>query len=1212
MNLLVGANMQLRFWYKNPKGGDFSVYISNDGGVTYTTELATGLSGVSSWTEKIIDIPEGFTNNVVVVFKGTSNWGSGDAYIYLDEVTVQEKVSGATFAITPAVNGDQDFGSVMFNATAQKTYTITNNGDKPLFISIDSPEGFTAEMTANAEDKNVYFTDALNWAGEGVPNIYYWIGESNPGWPGKPMTYLYTNDQSQKVYYYELPDGVDGIIFNGDGKQTVNITDFTKNAYYTINEHNEQEGSNYKYGTWTFNNCVPAGQSSDMTITMNTASSGDKEGDVVLTFDALNATSSTIHCIGNVKDENYFYVDFNDNKFPEGWQVGADWDVSSGYAHQDNTKTPSALVTTPLAVAENQVLTFKVQRNKTGNSSYTKSLKVRYSTDGGVNWSGYTTYDSDYIGSSFSTFELTGVPVGTVIVEFFGNNFKLDDITGYSLATAPAIALFEGTTAVANGDTKDFGSLNANGTTTYTVKNIGNAPLNATITGENIVVEPANIEVAAGETKDVTVTLAYAEPYTTKNAKMTIDSEGWVGDFVVNFTAELVAPDAFVEDFSKNARPAGWYAENPGTAYYQGWVFTDGVAKNGANNSRRLITEKIGVEAGKNVLTFDASSSESANLTVSVSADRKNVLKEKTFPLNTTLQEGLTFDLQEGEDALADGEYYIIFETTNATIDNVKGVKKLALPAHDVMYLGFSGLEPNYTPGKAVSATISVANLLDTDENNVHVWAYYRKNGETDYSSTWASEQATIAAGNTASINLSAAAPAEEGVYDVMIIVSPNNDENDATAIQMQKDEVFTVAHVTSLAITGFAPVAATVDADDENNFTAEFSVTVENTGSKDIAANDVSVSITNNETGDDAKTYVTKSWTPDAQTIYLKAGNYKTEDANLAIYRWNEGEANSAEWALFTVGTDGIYTANLNNKADFIICRVNKDVTEENLGWDANVFNQSDNLTTAAGNVFAYNGYQQNDHLNLTQSNSLLAGMSVTMNITVTDAAGEGGNFKFKAKENVSSTWWSNGWYQTVKVNTKPTTVNVKVGTEGYTTFASAYSLDLSNLPDGLKAYKAKVNGANVTLTKIDQKVPANTGILLKGTYNYDGYSVNTVDKAEASAVADNDFLVKEQLTGSSDYIFALKKNSDLEFVRYTGSIDALPAGKAYLSVPASNFTGGARLSISFSDESTGIKTIDNSQVANENCYNLQGQKVQNAKKGGLYIVNGKKVVRK
>ena len=43
--------MQLSFWYKNPTGGDFSVYISTDGGLTHETSLVTGLTGIADWME---------------------------------------------------------------------------------------------------------------------------------------------------------------------------------------------------------------------------------------------------------------------------------------------------------------------------------------------------------------------------------------------------------------------------------------------------------------------------------------------------------------------------------------------------------------------------------------------------------------------------------------------------------------------------------------------------------------------------------------------------------------------------------------------------------------------------------------------------------------------------------------------------------------------------------------------------------------------------------------------------------------------------------------------------------------------------------------------------------------------------------------------------------------------------------------------------------
>ena len=86
---LPNSPMQLSFRYKNPTGGDFSVYISTDGGATYTTSLFTGLTDQSDWEQKTYDLTSyAGEENVVIVFGGTSNYGSGDAYLYLDDVEI--------------------------------------------------------------------------------------------------------------------------------------------------------------------------------------------------------------------------------------------------------------------------------------------------------------------------------------------------------------------------------------------------------------------------------------------------------------------------------------------------------------------------------------------------------------------------------------------------------------------------------------------------------------------------------------------------------------------------------------------------------------------------------------------------------------------------------------------------------------------------------------------------------------------------------------------------------------------------------------------------------------------------------------------------------------------------------------------------------------------------------------------------------------------
>ena len=178
MNLPADKAMQLTFWYKNPAGGDFSVYISNDGGDTYETALITGLTGQSDWTQKLVSIPSTFTNNVVIVFKGTSNYASGDAYIYLDDVTVRETPATPIMVVKDGADnvlttGYADaFGRV--KAATSHTFKLKNEGAADLTVtSIESTDAaFTASIAD--EDKTIAggaektFTVTLNYDAENL------------------------------------------------------------------------------------------------------------------------------------------------------------------------------------------------------------------------------------------------------------------------------------------------------------------------------------------------------------------------------------------------------------------------------------------------------------------------------------------------------------------------------------------------------------------------------------------------------------------------------------------------------------------------------------------------------------------------------------------------------------------------------------------------------------------------------------------------------------------------------------------------------------------------------------------------------------------------------------------------------------------------------------------------------------------------------------
>jgi len=1154
------------------------VEYSADG--TNWTASQTAITMTSDWqTITISDIPA-----------GTYYIALHTAYSSIRNFYGGEKIPGANFAINIEENAMQDFGSVRFNATAEKSYTITNNGDADLVVTFTDAADFYVPKT-------VKFTKPDSWSGE---KLYMYAfgtsGDLTAAWPGDEVTSAAQNDMNQWVYTASLPKGATTVIFNDGTNQTSDIST-AEFKYVTGLWLNGSTVEIWQSDDFT----VAAGSTATFTVKMVTNTSGTKSGNIGLAFDALNATSFTIPCKGSVKDANLLFVDFEDNKFPEGWQVGANWAIgtasSNYYAVQSDTKTASALVTTPLTVADGEALTFKAARNATGYGNVT-SLKTRYSTDGGATWSDYTTYTIE--SSGLTTQTITGVPAGTIILEFFGSNIKLDDIEGFTKTTAPALALTEGGTAVANGDTKDLGFLNADGTATYTVKNIGNDVLKATVAGEGITVSPESIEVAAGETADITVTMTFAEPYEAKTGKMTIDAEGWVGDFVVNFTAELVDPTDFVEDF-ENGKPAGWYSE--------GWTFANGVAYAYASGSKPMITEKMGAESGKNILTFDAKAyygSDNQTLNVYTSTDRKTWSDAQSFTLTGTVH---TFSLA----ALSDGEYYVKFEgpengLTNAQIDNVKGLKKLTAPAHDLYYVGATLPTDDITPIDTYTAKVKVASLRADETVKAELYFGDNKVGETEQ---------VISNGATVELTLTGKAPAA-GTFEVYAKVY-NNDVN----VETEKVSV-TVAETTELAITTFAPVATAIQADEDNNFTAEFNVAVKNNGSTSIDVANIGINITDGE--GTAYANVTKT----NETVFMVPGDYANDNAKLFIYRWSTDS--DQEWGEFTKLSDNLWSADLNGKAKFIIVRKPGDATS---GFDG-AWNQSVDLTAADGVCFTFNNWDDNDgegHHNFTAGNVALLPNNATakMKVAVTAPAGDGGNLAFKAQENVTNTWWTNGYESTVTVKVTAATIvldetvgTVATGTNRTVqlkhTFVQGWNTIC--LPFSIDAYRISLNAKALAFTAYDSETkeltftPATTleagkpyviyiPADITEPMEFTGVTIESTEagKAEFGGVTFQGTYAP-MAAGSLSGCYGFTSEGK---IAKASSAATMKGFRAYFNgIPA----GGASARFVGLDDNTGISTIT-VDGGMEGVYNLQGQKVEQLRKGGLYIINGKKIVK-
>jgi hypothetical protein len=188
----------------------------------------------------------------------------------------------------------------------------------------------------------------------------------------------------------------------------------------------------------------------------------------------------------------------------------------------------------------------------------------------------------------------------------------------------------------------------------------------------------------------------------------------------------------------------------------------------------------------------------------------------------------------------------------------------------------------------------------------------------------------------------------------------------------------------------------------------------------------------------------------------------------------------------------------------------------------------------------------------------------------------------------------------------------NTSVSAAGFATYVSPFALDYTST--AIKAYTAEVNTTNgkVTLTKID-KVPANTPVVL---YKEGGATEDIPVAGSTDTPGVNDLVAgtgaavytSEDISETTYYNYILNNVSGIGFYKANNQIVA--SNRAYLHTTFNVDPGsGARMTMVFADETTGIKDVNT--TSNNRYFDLQGRSVAQPTKG-LYIVNGKKVIKK
>ena len=190
-------------------------------------------------------------------------------------------------------------------------------------------------------------------------------------------------------------------------------------------------------------------------------------------------------------------------------------------------------------------------------------------------------------------------------------------------------------------------------------------------------------------------------------------------------------------------------------------------------------------------------------------------------------------------------------------------------------------------------------------------------------------------------------------------------------------------------------------------------------------------------------------------------------------------------------------------------------------------------------------------------------------------------------------------------------TDVEIDMTAQGDKKYASAYLPFGVSSVAGATAYtgalNAEENAIDMTATT---SVPANTGFVLVGTADKATLTIGTADAISGTnALTGSNFNTALTDATRANYLVFGVNAGTVGFYTPSSSVPSIPANKAYIN--ASAVTGSA-IALNFGNTVTGINaaTINNGEN-NAPIYDLSGRRVWAPVKGGLYIQNGKKLVK-
>lgn len=193
----------------------------------------------------------------------------------------------------------------------------------------------------------------------------------------------------------------------------------------------------------------------------------------------------------------------------------------------------------------------------------------------------------------------------------------------------------------------------------------------------------------------------------------------------------------------------------------------------------------------------------------------------------------------------------------------------------------------------------------------------------------------------------------------------------------------------------------------------------------------------------------------------------------------------------------------------------------------------------------------------------------------------------------------------------TAESTVNLSVsGSSHYGTCVLPFAV--TTLPDGVKAYSAKGlddTGLLVVLSEVTQ-LAAYTPYILYSESGYSGSLSGTVDVSQYGEVVSDGLLwgaIAPQKRKDGYVLQDLGEGA--KFYAMDGVEFLIPEGKCWLEMPAAQASVpqyGIQIGTT-----TGITALTTTPTAYGKIYTLDGKEVKTMQPGGIYVVNGKKVLK-